>query len=109
MSRYINKHKSEYYRLLQSVRIDGAWEDWILFFLDGIEQTALEAIDFIQKIKLLMLEEKKLIRGKLRRIYSQDLINNIFRHPYTKIEFIMKDLNKKRVTATKYLNKLVEI
>ena len=39
---------------------------------------------------------------------GQDLLNNLFRHPYTKIEFVVKDLEVTRLTATKYLDQLVE-
>ena len=55
-----------------------------------------------------MLQYKHGIREKLPKIYSQDLINNLFRHPYTKIEFVMRDLNVSRPTASKYLSALVE-
>jgi Fic family protein len=53
-----------------------------------------------------MLKHKNKIRSELRKIYSQDLLNNIFRHPYTKIEFVMKDLSVSRITATRYLDEL---
>ena len=56
-----------------------------------------------------MQDHKHVIREKLPKIYSQDLINNLFRHPYTKIEFVMDELQVHRNTATKYLNELVSI
>ena len=55
------------------------------------------------------MQYKHKLRKELPKIYSQDLINNLFRHPYTKIDFIMTDLRVSRLTATKYLDKLVEI
>ena len=45
-------------------------------------------------------------RGTLRRGYSQDLLNNLFRHPYTKIEFLEQDLDVSRPTAARYLGEL---
>lgn len=63
----------------------------------------------IQGIKNLMQDRKHIIREKLPKIYSQDLINNLFRHPYTKIEFVMDELQAHRNTAAKYLNQLVNI
>ncbi len=51
---------------------------------------------------------KQRMRSELPNIYSQDLLNNLFRHPYTKIEFVERDLNKARPTATKYLECLVK-
>ena len=109
LSRYINKYKSEYYRLLQAVRDNNNWEDWILFMLTAIKQTSLSTIKLINDIKQLMIEEKHLIRTELPKLYSQDLINNIFKHPYTKIEFLMTDLKCERKAATRRLDALTEI
>lgn len=108
MSGYIVKNKSEYYRLLQAVRDTNEWEAWILFMLDGVEKTAFQTILMINHIRELMHSYKHGIRTKLPKIYSQDLLNNLFRHPYTKIEFVMEDLGVTRLTATKYLNKLCQ-
>ncbi|MDR2383213.1 MAG: Fic family protein [Prevotellaceae bacterium] len=109
LSRYINQNKGMYYALLQDVRTRNAWEEWILFILEGIEQTAQHTIRIIQGIKEMMLSQKQKIRNQLPHIYSQDLLNNIFKHPYTKIDFIMQDLNVSRLTATRYLNALIHI
>ncbi|HWY97995.1 MAG TPA: Fic family protein [Bacteroidia bacterium] len=108
LSRYIIRHKSDYYRLLQHVRDTGEWEEWILYMLTGIEQTAKESIVLITEIRKLMQDYKHNIRKNLPKIYSQDLLNNLFRHPYTKIEFMMNELNVTRITATRYLDLLVE-
>lgn len=107
LSRYIIRHKGDYYRLLQQVRETGKWEEWILYILDGIEQTSRETIDLIVTIRNLMQEYKQGIRSKMPKVYSQDLLNNMFRHPYTKIEFVMKDLQVSRLTARRYLELLV--
>ncbi|HEX7413092.1 MAG TPA: Fic/DOC family N-terminal domain-containing protein, partial [Bacteroidia bacterium] len=85
LSRYINQNKADYYKLLQKVRTDNAWQDWVLFILNGVEQTALQTIQQIQGIKVLMQKHKQKLRTELPKIYSQDILNNIFRHPYTKI------------------------
>src|SRR5690242_317760 len=77
--------------------------------LDGIEKTSQQTTITIQNIKVLMQSHKHLIREKLPKIYSQDLINNIFRHPYTKIDFLIDELQVHRNTATKYLNELVNV
>jgi Fic family protein len=107
LSRYIIQYKGDYYRLLQQVRETGRWEDWILYILTGIEQTSKETIDLIVKIRKLMQEYKQGIRTQMPKVYSQDLLNNLFRHPYTKIEFVMKDLQVSRLTARRYLELLV--
>lgn len=108
LSRYIIKNKAEYYKLLQGVRDSGMWEDWIIFMLKGIEVTSIETIKLVESIKSMMLSYKKKIREEAPKIYSQDLINNLFRHPYTKIDFVMQELSISRPTAISYLNKLVD-
>src|SRR3546814_1262058 len=73
--------------------------------LDAVETTAAAGITTIQDIKSLLLDYKHRIRAK-HRFYSQDLINNLFSFPYTKIEFIQHDLKVSRLTATRYLDAL---
>jgi len=107
LSNYIIKNKAEYYRLLQHVRETNSWEDWIIYMVEGIELTAIETIGLIGDIKDLMLYFKNRLRQEYK-FYSQDLLNNLFKHPYTKIEFIVNDLNVSRITAANYLNKLAE-
>lgn len=108
LSRYIIIYKADYYHLLQQVRKDNHWEPWILFILKGVEETAKETITLIDAIKNLMMDYKHRIREKLPKIYSQDLINHLFKHPYTKIDFLEKELMINRKTAASYLNKLTE-
>lgn len=106
LSRHIVRTKSDYYRLLQAVRDQDAWEEWVLYMLVAVEKTAREGIATIDAIKNLMLTVKHQIRADYR-FYSQDLINNLFNHPYTKIDYLKKDLRVSRLTATKYLEELV--
>jgi Fic family protein len=107
LSNYIIQNKSDYYRLLQEIRDNENWEEWLLFMIHGIEKTARETIQLIIQIKALMMEYKHQLRDNYK-FYSQDLLNNLFKHPYTKIEFIVNDLNVSRITAANYLNKLAE-
>jgi Fic family protein len=107
MSRHIIQNKSDYYRLLQQVRNDGNWEPWILYMLEAIARTAQQTIGLIKEIRGLMQQYKQRMRKEQPRIYSQDLLNNLFRHPYTKIDFMMRDMDVTRITATRYLNVLV--
>lgn len=112
LSRYINHNKSEYYKLIQKIR-DAApenekeWENWILFMLKGVELTSKETVALIQEIKKLMQDYKLRMRPLFGSKYNHELLNNLFRHPYTKIEFIMRDLEVTRQTASKYLDDLV--
>lgn len=107
LSRYIIRHKQDYYRLLQEVRDLGHWEAWILYMIDAIEQTAQSTVRQIFAIKGLMMEQKHELR-KNYRFYSQELLNHLFKQPYTKIDFLMKEMQVSRVTAASYLNKLAE-
>jgi Fic family protein len=75
--------------------------------LEAIEQTATLAIRTVQAIKVALQDYKHRIRAQYK-FYNQDLINNLFTHPYTKIEFVQRDLQVSRITATKYLDALAE-
>lgn len=103
LSRFLIRQKNEYYQLLQATRESGNWEDWILYMLTGIEQTSLESITLISNIKKLMQQYKQTLRTSLPKLYSQDLLNNLFQYPYTKIDYIEKDLGVSRSTAIRYL------
>lgn len=107
LSSHIVRTKADYYRLLQAVRDKDAWEDWVLYMLDAVEQTAGQTITTIHAIKAALFDYKHRIRAGFK-FYSQDLINNLFMHPYTKIEFVQRDLKVSRLTATKYLDALAE-
>lgn len=108
LSRYIIRNKGEYYRLLQAVRDEAAWEEWLLYMTKGVEVTAREAIAMIQAIKGLMQDYKQRIRRELPKIYSQDLLNNLFQHPYTKVDYLQQALGVSRLTASKYLEQLTQ-
>ena len=109
LSRYINNNKAEYYRLLQMVRTENNWEGWIIYMLKGVEITAQHTVSIILKIQEMMDNTKKIIKEKTPKIYSKELLELLFMHPYTKIEFLTESLNIHRGTASKYLNNLCEI
>lgn len=113
LSRYITHNKSEYYRLIQAIRDKGEnnakeWEDWIYFILKGIEETALETIRLVKGISSLMIKYKNILRPIFEKQYKHELLNNLFFHPYTKIEYMEKDMMVERRTASKYLDKIVQ-
>jgi Fic family protein len=107
MSRGIVRTKSEYYQLLHDVRERDAWEEWVLYMLTTVEATAREGLTTIAAIRTALLDFKRRIRER-HRFYSQDLINNLFSHPYTKIQFVENDLGVSRLTATRYLDALAD-
>ena len=108
LSRFITSRKADYYRLLQSVRDTGDWEPWLLYMLRGVAETAQETLRLIEAIHGLMADFKQRLRADHARIYSQDLLNNLFRHPYTRIDYVQTELTVSRPTATKYLDELAE-
>jgi Fic family protein len=107
LSQHIVRSKATYYDLLQRVRVEDIWEEWVLYMLEAVELTAGRTLQTVQAIKSALLDYKHRIRAQ-HKFYSQDLINNLFSHPYTKIEFLQRDLNVSRMTATRYLDALVE-
>lgn len=107
LSHHIVRTKARYYALLQAVRDQDRWEDWVLYMLEGVDRTAAHTMRTISAIRDALLDYKHRIRAG-HRFYSQDLINNLFNHPYTKIEFVQNDLGVSRLTATKYLGTLAE-
>ncbi len=109
LSSFIIQNKGDYYRLLQEVRTKNNWENWILYMLKGIEQTAQSTIEQINKINRLFNETQKLVQEKLPRIYSKDLIEQLFIHPYCKIEFLVNNLGIERKAASRYLSGLEEL
>jgi Fic family protein len=105
LSRYISRTKPDYYHGLQQVRDHGHWEPWLLYMLDAVAVTAEHTTDLVEEIGRLLQAHKHYIRDNYR-FYSQDLINNIFRHPYTKVAFLAQDLDVSRATAARYLDRL---
>ncbi len=91
------------------VRTKDNWEEWILYMLDGVEQTSLETIELVNTIYELMGETKEKIKAELPKMYSKDLVEILFMHPYTKIDFLVNELGITRQTASKYLIRLEEI
>lgn len=109
LSHYLIRYKADYYHYLQHVRDTENWEGWLLFMLDSIEETSKSTIILVKEIKALIKMYKVKMQEEKPKIYRQELLNNLFNHPYTKIEFVMNDLEVSRITATKYLEELTDI
>jgi Fic family protein len=108
LSRYITATKDQYYRLLQATRETHDWVDWCVYIVKGVALTARSEIRLIRNLRELMQATKQRLRKELPKIYGQELLNNLFRYPYTKIEFVEKDLGVSRITAAKHLDKLAK-
>lgn len=107
LSRYIIRNKGRYYALLQEVREQSTWEEWILYLLDAVEVTSYDTIRLVHLIQQEM-QVMKGILGNGYKFYSQELLNHLFQQPYTKIEFLQTELGVSRLTASAYLNQLAE-
>lgn len=105
LSRFLVRTKPEYYRLLQGVREHDGWEEWTLYMLTAVEETARQTMEIVSGIQAAQTDYKHRIRSGYK-FYSQDLINNLFMHPYTKIEFVEQGMAVSRLTASKYLEAL---
>lgn len=107
MSRYIVRTKDTYYQLLQGVHIKDAWEDWVLYMLSAVEDSAREAVGTVNAIKSALKDVKDKIQNQ-HKFYSRDLVDSLFLHPYARIAAVERDVGVTRLTATKYLDTLAE-
>lgn len=106
LSHYIIRNRTDYYRLLQEVRTRGAWEDWILFMLNGVEETAGATITQIKAINRLFHRTQEQIKEGAPKVYNKELLEIVFEHPYCKAEILTSRMKISRITASKYLKQL---
>ena len=106
LSGFIINNKGEYYRLLQKVRTETAWQEWLSFMLRGMEETARTTIDQINEINTALQETIETVKNKAQKVYSKELIELLFEHPYSKIEFLEDRGIAKRKAAGRYLHEL---
>jgi Fic family protein len=110
LSKYIIRNKAKYYQLLQGVTEKKEWEPWILYMLDGVEQSAIFTRDKIVQIKVLMDETLEFAKKRLPdKVYSKELIELLFQQLYTKVKFLVEADIARRQTASVYLKELEKI
>jgi Fic family protein len=110
LSRYVNRNREEYYNLLKRIEEDeNRIEDFVIFMLKAVEETTIFTIEIIELINLEILQTKFLVREKLSKIYTAEMVDVLFLDFYTKNEYFKKRLGLSRNTASKYLNQLVEL
>lgn len=108
LSRYIIRHKPDYYRLLLSVTRDAAWEEWILYVLRGIEETARWTTDKIAAIRRLAEAETEYLRTRHPKLFDRDLVDVIFEQPYCRIRNVVQRGTGTRQLASRQLHALVD-
>lgn len=106
LSRYIIAHKADYYRLLREVTRSGAWEEWVIFILRGVEETARWTTGKIAAIRALQEHTVDFVKKAAPRIYSRELIEIIFEKPYCRIQNLIEENIAARQTASIYLKEL---
>jgi len=109
LSRHIIAHKADYYRLLLEVTHNGAWEPWILFMLQAVEETAQWTTAKIAAIRNLAEHTTNYIREKQPKIYSRELVDVIFEQPCCRIANLVDNKIAQRQAASNYLKELVAI
>ena len=109
LSRYIIQNKASYYQLLQNVTREQDWAPWILFILDGVEETCTWTTGKIKSIRELMAHTGKLVQKRLPKIYSWELVELLFKQPYCRIGNLVDNEISKRQTASVYLKQLCDL
>lgn len=109
LSRYIISNKAAYYRLLQRVTQEQAWEDWIMFVLEGVDETCTWTTDKIKAIRELMDHTAEFVQSRLPKIYSWELCALLFKQPYCRIGNLVDAGIAQRQTASVYLKQLCDI
>jgi Fic family protein len=108
LSEYIIKNKAEYYRCLRDVTEKNEWEDYIFYMLDMIEETSKKGLIRLNKITTAMEQTATEIKNKLPKVYSKDLIEILFRLPYTKRQHLIDEKIGNLKTVGNYLMELEE-
>lgn len=108
ISGFINQHRSDYYRLLKAVTKDGNWQEWIMFILNAVETQAVETAGIVSEIKKMHHEYKEILKDKLPKIYTAELVDYLFANPFYSQQSLSQVVGKERKTAAKYLNSLLD-
>jgi len=109
LSRYVLRRRADYYRLLLAVTRDEAWEEWVVFMLDAIRETAEWTRDKVLAIQRLQSAAAEHIKGHAGKIYSRELVEALFVQPYCRIQNLVDAGIAKRQTASVYLKHLADI
>lgn len=108
-SSYIIEHKDDYYRFLRGVTAAGEWEQWILFMLEAIRATSMDAIRRVREIRNELDRTVDEVRAALPRIYTKELVETLFVHPYSKIDFLVNATGVERKAVSRYLQSLEDL
>ncbi|MCW5899867.1 MAG: Fic family protein [Flavobacteriales bacterium] len=108
LSSHILRHKPAYYRCLRRVTEEDAWEDWLLFMLGAVEETARATLGLVTGIARLKQEFAAEARALDNKLPATDLAGLLFSFPYVKVGTLMDHQLGSRPTVTAYLRTLVK-
>jgi Fic family protein len=110
LSFYLKKNRAKYYDLLMKVRTEGAWEDWIKFFLMGVSETSQEAANTAREIiKLKDNLITRLYENSVSSVYAVKLIDLLFEMPVISNKNVVERLKVSNVTANELVRRFVKI
>lgn len=109
LSHYLKRHRAEYYDRLQAIRHGGAWEEWLLFFLDGVVTVAEQATSTARGILSLREEQRERIaRQKRRAANLLRALDFLFEHPVARVEALASRLDVTYPTANALFRDLAD-
>ena len=108
LSRYILANRAEYYRLLNAVTSDDAWEPWVVYMLEGVAEVAAWTAAKVREIHALVDSTRTVIARKCPALPLDDMMRHIFEQPYCRIRHLVDAGVAKRETASLYLAQLVK-
>lgn len=109
LSRYFIQNRKDYYRLLLEVTSKQNWEEWILFVVQGIEETSIWTRSKIAAVNELLSHTCEFAREHSGKIYSYELVSLIFEQPYCRIQNVIDAKIAARQAASRQLKKFAEI
>lgn len=110
LSHYLERHRQEYYDRLQAVRVGGRWEEWLIFFLQGVAEVAVEARATAGKILALRELHRNRLASEGRA--SGNLLHaldRLFEHPVITVRTLERDLEVSYATANNVLTRLLDL
>ena len=107
LSAFFERHRSQYYRLLLEVSQQGNWQEWITFFLCGISEQSVDALNRANQLQQLSLEYRQMLHGKRSSATLLQMADLLFKNPVFSPSSISKALKITYVSAQKNIDKLV--
>src|SRR5262249_40249051 len=110
LSLFFKRHRAEYYRLLNAVRLEGDWEAWVAYFLEGVLTIADEAADTARDLFVLFEKDRgRVLAARNASVMAARLLEQLPQHPIVTIPGVVGLLGTTKPTATKAIGVLVEL